>query len=127
MSIAASLCSRARGFRHARFNRSAIRRAVSPSSRLLTRLLGSDPGLLRFHTALRSAIACLLTGAVTIGWTVQAHRPPTLAAFALLFAMVAPLFLRDATPRGWFRSLAGIYGTGGACFIAAGRARSAAR
>jgi uncharacterized membrane protein YccC len=119
MSIAASLCSRARGFRHARFNRSAIRRAVSPSSRLLTRLLGSDPGLLRFHTALRSAIACLLTGVVTIGWTVQAHRPPTLAAFALLFAMVAPLFLRDATPRGWFRSLAVIYGTGGACFIAA--------
>ena len=119
MSIAASLCSFARGFRRARDHRSTTRGAVSPSSRLLTRLLGSDPGLLRFHTALRSAIACVLTGVITIGWTVHSHRLPTLAAFALLFAMVAPLFLRDATPRGWFRSLAVIYGAGSASLIAA--------
>ncbi|WP_165104435.1 MULTISPECIES: FUSC family protein [unclassified Caballeronia] len=119
MSIAASLCSVARGFHRVRDHRSTNRGAVSPSSRLLTRLLGSDPGLLRFHTALRSAFACLLTGAVTIGWTVHTHRAPTLAAFALLFAMVAPLFLRDATQRGWFRSLAVIYGAGSASLIAA--------
>src|SRR5471032_341015 len=119
MSIAASLCSLARGFRRARDHRSTTRGAVSPSSRLLTRLLGSDPGLLRFHTALRSAIACVLTGVITIGWTVHSHRLPTLAAFALLFAMVAPLFLRDATPRGWFLSLAVIYGAGSASLIAA--------
>jgi uncharacterized membrane protein YccC len=119
MSIAASLCSLARGFHRARDHRSTTRGAVSPSSRLLTRLLGSDPGLLRFHTALRSAIACVLTGVVTIGWTVHSHQPPTLAAFALLFAMVAPLFLRDASPRGWFRSLAVIYGAGSASLIAA--------
>jgi hypothetical protein len=37
----------------------------------------------------------------------------------LLFAMVAPLFLRDATPRGWFRSLAVIHGLGSASLIAA--------
>jgi uncharacterized membrane protein YccC len=95
--------------------------AVAPvsSSRLLSLLLGSDPGLLRFHTALRSAFACLLTGFVTIGWTVATHRPPTLAAFALLFAMIAPLFLRDAGWRGWLRSLAAIYGAGCASFVAA--------
>ena len=119
MSIAASLCSLARGFHRARVHRSATRGAVSPSSRLLTRLLGSDPGLLRFHTALRSAIACVLTGVVTIGWTVHTHQPPTLAGFALLFAMVAPLFLRDASPLGWFRSLAVIYGAGSVSLIAA--------
>ncbi|MGX7001891.1 FUSC family protein [Caballeronia sp. KNU42] len=119
MSIAASLCSLARGFHRARVHRSATRGAVSPSSRLLTRLLGSDPGLLRFHTALRSAIACVLTGVVTIGWTVHTDQPPTLAGFALLFAMVAPLFLRDASPRDWFRSLAVIYGAGSASLIAA--------
>ena len=119
MSIAASLCSLARGFQSACGHWFTTRGAVSPSSRLLTRLLGSDPGLLRFHTALRSSIACVLTGIVTIGWTVHSHQPPTLAAFALLFAMVAPLFLRDATPRGWFRSLAVIYGSGSASLIAA--------
>jgi uncharacterized membrane protein YccC len=119
MSIAASLCSLGRGFHRARDHRSTTRGTVSPSSRLLTRLLGSDPGLLRFHTALRSAIACVLTGVMTIGWTVHTHRLPTLAAFALLFAMVAPLFLRDATPRGWFRSLAVIYGAGSASLIVA--------
>ena len=119
MSIAASLCSLARGFHRARGHRSTARGAVSPSSRLLSRLLGSDPGLLRLHTALRSAIACVLTGVVTIGWTVHTHQPPTLAAFALLFAMVAPLFLRDASPRGWFRTLAVIYGAGSASLIAA--------
>ena len=119
MSIAACLCSLARGFQRACGHRFTTRGAVSPSSRLLTRLLGSDPGLLRLHTALRSSIACVLTGIVTIGWTVHAHQPSTLAAFALLFAMVAPLFLRDATPRGWFRSLAVIYGAGSASLIAA--------
>jgi uncharacterized membrane protein YccC len=119
MSIATTLRSLAPSFHHARDHRSTTRGAVSPSSHLLTRLLGADPGFLRFHTALRSAIACVLTGVVTIGWTVHTHRSPTLAAFALLFAMVAPLFLRDATPRGWFRSLGVIYGAGSASLIAA--------
>jgi hypothetical protein len=90
-----------------------------PSSRLLSLLFGSDPGLLRFHTALRSALACLLTGFVTISWTIGTHQSPTLAAFPLLFAMIAPLFLRDAGWRGWLRSLAAIYGTGCASFMAA--------
>ncbi|MEA3092068.1 MAG: hypothetical protein QOJ04_3410 [Caballeronia sp.] len=119
MSIAASLCSVARGLRRARDHRPTTRGAVCSSSRLLARLLGSDPGLLRFHTALRSSIACVLTGVMTIGWMVHTHQPPTLAAFALLFAMVAPLFLRDATPRGWFVSLAAIYGAGAASLIGA--------
>jgi hypothetical protein len=91
----------------------------SPSPRVSSLLLGSDPGLLRLHTALRSALACLLTGVVTIGWTVATHQPPTLAAFALLFAMIAPLFLRDAGWRDWWRSLAAIHGAGCASFIAA--------
>jgi Fusaric acid resistance protein-like len=119
MSIAASLCSVARSFRRAGDPRPTTRGAVFSSSHLLARLLGSDPGLLRFHTALRSSIACVLTGVMTIGWMVRTHQPPTLAAFALLFAMVAPLFLRDASPRGWFRSLAVIYGAGSASLIAA--------
>ncbi|MDB5837504.1 MAG: hypothetical protein JWR14_7334, partial [Caballeronia sp.] len=119
MSIAASLCFVARGFRRARDHRPTTRGAVFSSSRLLARLLGSDPGLLRFHTALRSSIACVLTAGMTIGWMVHTHQPPTLAAFALLFAMVAPLFLRDATQRGWFGSLAVIYGAGAASLIAA--------
>lgn len=119
MSIAAFLHSVARGFRRAPDHRPTTRGAVFSSSHLLARLLGSDPGLLRFHTALRSSIACVLTGVMTIGWMVHTHRPPTLAAFALLFAMIAPLFLRDATARGWFGSLAVIYGAGAASLIAA--------
>jgi hypothetical protein len=92
---------------------------ANPSSLIVSRLLGSDPGLLRFHTALRSALGCLLTGAIAIGWAATTDRPPTLAAFAILFAMIAPLFLRDADRRGWFRSLATLYVTGTATFIVA--------
>ena len=43
-------------------------------SRVADRLLVADPGLVRLHTALRVALACLLTGVVSIAWTVF-HRP----------------------------------------------------
>jgi hypothetical protein len=65
-------------------------------SRVTDRLLVADPGLVRLHTALRVALACLLTGLASIAWTVVHHQPITLAAPGILFAMVAPLFVRDA-------------------------------
>lgn len=88
-------------------------------SRVTDRLLTADPGLVRLHTALRVALACLLTGAASIAWTVVHHQPVTLAAPGILFAMVAPLFLRDARRPAWFGTLFYLYLCACACFAAA--------
>lgn len=88
-------------------------------SRATDRLLTADPGLVRLHTALRVALACLLTGAVSIAWTVVRRQPVTLAAPGILFAMVAPLFLRDARRPAWFGTLFYLYLCACACFAAA--------
>lgn len=88
-------------------------------TRLFSTISGSDPGLLRLHTALRSAIACFLTGVLTITLAFSLHEPLTLVAYAVLFAMVAPLFLRDANPRAWYRSLFVIYSAACASFVTA--------
>ncbi|MFM0503807.1 FUSC family protein [Paraburkholderia caffeinilytica] len=88
-------------------------------SRVADRLLVADPGLVRLHTALRVALACLLTGIASIAWTVFHHQPITLAAPGILFAMVAPLFVRDAQRPAWFGTLFCLYLCAGACFAAA--------
>ncbi|HXZ08867.1 MAG TPA: FUSC family protein, partial [Paraburkholderia sp.] len=88
-------------------------------SRVADRLLVADPGIVRFKTALRSALACLLTGLVSIGWTIGHHSPPTLAAPAILIAMVAPLFLRDARLVAWLTSLLSIWLCASVSFVVA--------
>lgn len=88
-------------------------------SRVADRLLAADPGLVRLHTALRVALACLFTGMASIAWTVSVHQPITLAAPGILFAMVAPLFVRDARRPAWFGTLFSLYLCACACFAAA--------
>ncbi|WP_345815369.1 FUSC family protein [Paraburkholderia sp. PREW-6R] len=88
-------------------------------SRVTDRLLVTDPGLVRLHNALRVALAVLLTGMVTIAWAVSRHQPVTLVAPAILFAMVAPLFVREAKRRAWFTTLVCLYACACACFAAA--------
>ncbi|MGF6904247.1 FUSC family protein [Paraburkholderia sp. GAS348] len=89
-------------------------------SRVADRLLVADPGLVRLHTALRVALACLLTGIASIAWTVFRHQPITLAAPGILLAMVAPLFVRDARRPAWFGTLFCLYLCACVCFAAAG-------
>ncbi|PRX22418.1 fusaric acid resistance family protein [Paraburkholderia sp. BL18I3N2] len=88
-------------------------------SRVADRLLAADPGLVRLHTALRVALACLLTGVATIAWTVSQDQPITLAAPGILFAMVAPLFVRDARRTAWFGTLFCLYLCACVCFAMA--------
>lgn len=88
-------------------------------SRVADRLLAADPGLVRLHNALRVALACLLTGVASIAWTVSHQQPITLAAPGILFAMVAPLFVRDARRPAWFGTLFYLYLCSCVCFAAA--------
>jgi uncharacterized membrane protein YgaE (UPF0421/DUF939 family) len=88
-------------------------------SRVADRLLAADPGLVRLHTALRVALACLLTGVASIAWTVSQSQPITLAAPGILFAMVAPLFVRDARRTAWFGTLFYLYLCACVCFATA--------
>ncbi|MFM0241864.1 FUSC family protein [Paraburkholderia phytofirmans] len=88
-------------------------------SRVADRLLVADPGLVRLHTALRVALACLLTGVASIAWTVSQDQPITLAAPGILFAMVAPLFVRDARRTAWFGTLFYLYLCACVCFAMA--------
>lgn len=88
-------------------------------SRVADRLLVADPGLVRLHTALRVALACLLTGFASVAWTAFHHQPITLAAPGILFAMVAPLFVRDAQRPAWFGTLLCLYLCACVCFAAA--------
>ena len=88
-------------------------------SRVTDRLLAADPGLVRLHTALRVALACLLTGVASVAWTVFQRQPVTLAAPGILFAMVAPLFVRDVRRPAWFGTLLRLYLCACACFAAA--------
>ncbi|MFM0313051.1 FUSC family protein [Paraburkholderia sp. RL17-383-BIF-A] len=88
-------------------------------SRVADRLLAADPGLVRLHTALRVALACLLTGVASVAWTVSVHQPVTLAAPGILFAMVAPLFVREARRPAWFGTLFTLYLCACVCFATA--------
>lgn len=78
-------------------------------SRVAGRLLVADPGLVRLQTALRAALACLLSGIACVAWTAGHHLPITLAALGVLFSMIAPLFVRDARRSAWFTTLLYLY------------------
>ena len=78
-------------------------------SRVADRLLIADPGPVRLHTALRLALACLLTGVASVAWTAAHHSPVILVAPGILFAMIAPLFMRDSRQSAWFGSLLVLY------------------
>jgi uncharacterized membrane protein YccC len=93
-------------------------------SRVAVRLLVADPGLIRLQTALRVALACLLSGIVSVTWTATHHLPVTLAALGVLFSMIAPLFVRDARRNAWFFTLFCLYLCACTCFaMAAGLSR----
>jgi hypothetical protein len=85
-------------------------------SRALNCVLTADPGLLRLRNALRSTLACSLTATVSVSWALQHHQQLALAALGTLFAMIAPLFLRDARLSGWLLSLSCLYVCTCACF-----------
>ncbi|MDR5758379.1 FUSC family protein [Caballeronia sp. LZ035] len=78
-------------------------------TRAADRLLVADPGLARFVTALRATLATLLTAAICLPLAARLDAPPTVAGLGILFVMVAPLFLRDGTLRGWLASLLLLY------------------
>ncbi|WP_321951395.1 FUSC family protein [Paraburkholderia bannensis] len=82
---------------------------IAVYDRVRERMLASDPEFARFHHATRSTLACLVTAALCIGWLIGHHRPITFAAPATLFAMIAPLFLRDRHLSGWLVSLGLLY------------------
>jgi uncharacterized membrane protein YccC len=88
-------------------------------SRVAGRLLVADPGLVRLQTALRAALACLLSGIACVAWTTGHHLPITLAALGVLFSMIAPLFVRDARRGAWFTTLLYLYLCGCANFAVA--------
>lgn len=91
-------------------------------SRAADRLLVTDPGLARLHNAARATLASLLTATVEIVWARHAHQPIAVAALGTLFAMIAPLFLRDARRADWFASLSLLYLCACACFAASAAA-----
>ncbi|WP_052420983.1 FUSC family protein [Paraburkholderia ferrariae] len=74
-------------------------------SRVLDRALAHDPEFSRLRNAGRSTLACVLTAALNVAWTLQHHEDITLAAPGTLFAMIAPLFLRESRLSGWLVSL----------------------
>lgn len=85
-------------------------------SRALDRVRIADPGLSRLRNAARSTLACVLTAAIDIAWAVHHDRHITVAALGALFAMIAPLFLREVRLSGWLASLSCFYVCACACF-----------
>ncbi|GAB5097072.1 FUSC family protein [Caballeronia sp. HLA56] len=77
--------------------------------RAADRLLVADPGLARFVTALRATLATLISAFICIEVAARFGSPPVVAGLAVLFCMIAPLFLRDHTLRGWLVSLSSLY------------------
>ncbi|WP_414440860.1 FUSC family protein [Burkholderia sp. 22PA0106] len=75
-------------------------------SRVFHRARLHDPLLARLRGATRSALACSLTASLGLAWAVRHHVPLTAAIPAALFAMIAPLFLREARWSGWLVTLA---------------------
>jgi hypothetical protein len=87
--------------------------------RAADRLLVVDPGLARLATALRATLATFLTACLCLEFAAWRGAPLTVAGLGVLFSMIAPLFLRDATPRGWLTSLLTLYAVAVSCFLAA--------
>lgn len=78
-------------------------------SRALDRALAQDPELARLRSASRSTLACLLTATLQVAWALQHRHDLTLAAPGALFAMIAPLFLRENRLSSWLVSLLFFY------------------
>ncbi|MBN3853339.1 FUSC family protein [Paraburkholderia sp. Ac-20340] len=76
----------------------------------------SDPEFSRLHMATRSTLACLLTATLCMTWLMARDSAITLAALATLFAMIAPLFLRERRMSDWLVSLALLFVCTCACF-----------
>ena len=89
------------------------------SLRVSDRLWGQDPGGLRLRNALRSTAATTLTGIISVAWAMHHHSPLTVAALAILFAMISPLFVRETAPAGFVITLTWIYLTASAAYVAA--------
>ncbi|WP_367188426.1 FUSC family protein [Burkholderia sp. Ed8] len=88
-------------------------------SRAIDRLFIVDPGLHRLLGGVRAALASLLAGAFGIALALHLGFAITTGAVGILFAMIAPLFLRDAHRLDWYESLAWQYGVACASFAAA--------
>ncbi|MFT0170600.1 FUSC family protein [Paraburkholderia mimosarum] len=78
-------------------------------SRAFQRALVEDPEFARLRGAARSTLACLLTAGVGVSWALHHHETPTLAVPGALFAMIAPLFLREARWSSWLISILVLY------------------
>ncbi|WP_256976307.1 FUSC family protein [Burkholderia sp. AU28863] len=88
-------------------------------SRAIDRLFIVDPGLHRLLGGARAALASVLAGALSIASALHLGLAITTGAVGILFAMIAPLFLRDARRLDWYESLAWQYGVACASFAAA--------
>jgi hypothetical protein len=97
---------------------------AAESSRVADRLLIADSGLVRLHTALRLALTCLLTGVASVAWTAVHHPRPILAAPGILFAVIAPLFMRDSRQSAGFGPLLVLYLCACASFTTAATGRT---
>ncbi|WP_321899545.1 FUSC family protein [Paraburkholderia heleia] len=93
-------------------------------SRAFNRALIQDPEFARLRAAARSTLACLLTAGLGVAWALQHHDTPTLAVPGALFAMIAPLFLREARVSGWLVSLLILYFCAFASFAGAAEVAS---
>ena len=89
------------------------------SLRVSDRLWGLDPGGLRLRNALRSTICCTLAGVIGITWCTRQHVPLIVAAFTILFAMIAPLFIRETQRTSFLTTLAWVYLTAAAAYVIA--------
>lgn len=92
---------------------------IAVYARVRERALATDPELSRLHNATRSTLACLLTTALGIVWLIEHHAAVTHVALASLFAMIAPLFLRERDLSNWLVSLGLTYLCTCACFVIA--------
>ncbi|WP_241241098.1 FUSC family protein [Burkholderia cenocepacia] len=93
--------------------------SVVSLSRAIDRLFIVDPGLHRLLGGARAALASVLAGALGIASALHLGFAITTGAVGILFAMIAPLFLRDAHRLDWYESLAWQYGVACASFAAA--------
>jgi hypothetical protein len=87
--------------------------------RVADRLLVVDPGLARFVTASRATLSTLLTAWCCLLLAAWLGVSPVVASVAVLFSMIAPLFLRDETLREWLISLLCMYVAAVWCFATA--------
>jgi len=92
---------------------------IVASLRVSDRLWGLDPGGLRLRNALRSTAATTLTGIISVVWALRHDAHPTVAALAILFAMIAPLFVRETTRAGFTTTLVWVYLTASASYLCA--------